>query len=228
MLEFNVGELTSRLRRALGVRGRMPLGLDEHVIPVALTADVSVPPWRTNPVFATGGESAVYSNSTSGNRPLVRLEYPAGAAGGTQSVFIVTGWLAQPIAFVTATGAALSTNAVYAVFKPDGPTAGDVGGTTRKLITTERAAAPASLVPYQLPVTLKATQNSNSPPPGGAAGQVYYARQGVVQPASFYPVQIALRPGQCIEFWQETDITVAANSEGLSVSVQGLFYGLGG
>ena len=30
MLEFNVGELASRLRRALGVRGRMPLGLDEH------------------------------------------------------------------------------------------------------------------------------------------------------------------------------------------------------
>lgn len=227
MLEFNVGELVTRLRRSLGVRGRMPLGLDEHVVPVTLAADVNCPPWRTNPVFAQAG-AYVSLSGTSGNAVMVRLEYPASATGGPNSVFIVTGWTAQPFYYTTATGAALAPNSVYAYFRPDGPTAGDLGGSASNLITTERQApVGASLVPYRIPVTLKGTNNPNYSPPG-QAGMLYYSRAGNVQPAPFYPLQVALRPGQAIEFFHEAQLGAATDTVGLGVSVQGLFYGLGG
>lgn len=45
-LEFQVGEVADRLRRGLTVRGRMPLELDERVVPVTLVEDVSLAPWR--------------------------------------------------------------------------------------------------------------------------------------------------------------------------------------
>lgn len=45
-LEFNVGEFARRLSRALTVRGRMPLDLDERLVPTVLTEDASQAPFR--------------------------------------------------------------------------------------------------------------------------------------------------------------------------------------
>lgn len=228
MLEFNIGELATRLRSALGVRGRMPLGLDEHTIATILTADVSGPPWRKNPVFAQGGAIAQFSGLSTGDAVLVRIEYPASADAGANSIFIVTGWAIQPLAFVTASGAALPFNAAYAVFRPGGPTGGDIGGTAVNLLTTERQApVGTSLVPYRIPVTIKGTRNPNYTAPG-SLGQLYYTKAGVVQPPTFYPLQMALRPGQAIEIFQETQLSAATDTVGVAVSVQGLFFGLGG
>ena len=46
-LPFNVGELATRLRRGLGVRGRIPLDVDERVIAAAGVSDLTTPPYRT-------------------------------------------------------------------------------------------------------------------------------------------------------------------------------------
>jgi hypothetical protein len=45
-IEFNVGEFGRRLSRALTTRGRMPLDLDERLVPVVMTEDASGAPFR--------------------------------------------------------------------------------------------------------------------------------------------------------------------------------------
>ena len=130
MLEFNVGELASRLRRALGVRGRMPLGLDEHVIPTVHTADLAVPPWRTNPRRIQG--SYIVSLGAGTLKPQINVQWqnPLTVTYGAKDVFIVTGILLQPLSVVTATGVAVSGNLAIAQYLP---------------ATTPAAASPVSL-----------------------------------------------------------------------------------
>lgn len=227
MLEFNIGELTTRLRKALGVRGRMPLGLDEHVIPVTLTADVTGPPWRTNPSFAQGASRLGLPATNAGDYALVRLQYPATVSEMERgrSVFLVTGWMLQPNNTVIASGAAVADNEALAIFRPSG--AGVSAGF--RLTTTERhAPAGTSIVPYLIPIELVQLSVPTSPPsPVSTDGLLQWVRAGVVQPPAFVPTETLLRPGDAIEFWSTT-ITSATNSSGLIVTVQGLFYGLGG
>ena len=47
-LEFNVGELANRVRKALGSRGRIPLDLDERVSLEVVLADLDQAPWRAD------------------------------------------------------------------------------------------------------------------------------------------------------------------------------------
>lgn len=47
-LEFNVGELSARVRRALGVRGRMPLDIDERAAINIGAMDVDRAPFRAD------------------------------------------------------------------------------------------------------------------------------------------------------------------------------------
>jgi hypothetical protein len=59
-LDIQQGGYADKLRRALGVRGRMPLRLDESVVPVVQVQDLDRPPYRSDAqefgtnVFATG------------------------------------------------------------------------------------------------------------------------------------------------------------------------------
>jgi hypothetical protein len=45
-LDIQSGSLADRIRRALGLRGRMPLKLDETVVPTVETASLTLPPYR--------------------------------------------------------------------------------------------------------------------------------------------------------------------------------------
>ena len=47
---FGSGEPVSRLRRGLDVKGKVNLGLDEIVVPMALVSDFTGPPYRRSPV----------------------------------------------------------------------------------------------------------------------------------------------------------------------------------
>lgn len=47
-LEFNVGELVTRVRRALAVRGRMPFDLDERAAVQLNVMDLDKAPWRSD------------------------------------------------------------------------------------------------------------------------------------------------------------------------------------
>lgn len=225
MLEFNVGELATRLRKALGVRGRMPLGLDEHVVPVTIAADLSGAPWRTNPVHGEGAQNAVFGNLATSDWLIAGVEFPV-TPGAENSIFVVTGYRLSPIRYTTATGAALPFNSATGHFRPNGKTAGLVGGgTTNPLITTERLApVGTSLVPYQLAVRCYGGRNPNQP---SADGLFSYEKAGNVQPAPFIPTEIALRPGQALEWVHEAQAAATTDTTGLVLSVQGLFYGLG-
>lgn len=224
MLEFNVGELTTRLRRALAVRGRMAMGLEEYVIGTVQTANVSGAPFRTNPVF---GQAAAYTAiATAGRYAQIKLEYPSAYPGIREldaSVFVVTGWMLQPLNFVTASGAAASQNTALAIFKPGG--AGVTAG--QPLISTERlAASGTSLSPYQLPVHLQTANTPSLPPAGTDPGILQWVRSGVVQPPAFVPTETLLRPGDLIEFWSTVPAD-ATHTSALALTVQGLLYGLG-
>lgn len=225
MLEFNVGELATRLRSALGVRGRIPLGLDEHVVPTVLSADLSVPPWRRNPVFSSGG--AFYSRATVGHYAAIAIRFRPGPLSAS-SRFIVTGILCQPLNFVTASGVAVPQNRVSMIWRPR-LSGGPVSGATEfKLITTERYNVPssASYEPWRVPVEMS-LGFSLTAPAVDAEGVMQVYQAGAVQPATFVPCQIALGPDQAIDFISTTP-TSATDTSALSVSVQGLFYGLGG
>lgn len=223
MLEFNIGELATRLRTALGVRGRIPLGLDEHVIPVTIAARVDTPPWRKNPVL---GQSGLYAETAvSGRTQIISLAFRsigAGVYNYRASVFVLTGWCIQPLSFVTATPTVAATgNKVTAVFDPAGTNA---LGAANKLITTEREAIDpaASLTPYELPISLRTGNVVGSPPTVGVLG---VSQAGVVQPAVWTPQELLIRQGQQVDFWA---IPASATvTSALAVQVQGLFYGLG-
>lgn len=69
LLEFNVGELVTRLTRGLRVRGRVPLALDDSVVGVAILADLTRPPYRLSEQLYRGLLATI---------PAVAAEYPVG------------------------------------------------------------------------------------------------------------------------------------------------------
>lgn len=227
MLDFNVGELAARLRRALGVRGRMPLGLDEHVVPVTLTADVSIPPWRTNPVQGSGGNYDAVA--VSGRYAWVSLLFREPGAGGTpdygDSCFLVTGLSVQPLSFITATpGTPAVANVAQGFFSP---TPVLLGTQSQYLITTERQGVPlgAPMAAWELPVQLRYSNGVGATglPTSGRFG---YWRSGVVQPATWQETNILLRQGQALDFY--ASVASGTETSAVAVNVTGLFFGLGG
>lgn len=61
LLDFNIGEIASRLVRGAGVRGRVPLTLDDGVLPVVQVADYTRAPFRLDERKYHGGRAV--SNS---------------------------------------------------------------------------------------------------------------------------------------------------------------------
>jgi hypothetical protein len=53
-LPIQLGELANRVRRALDTRGRLPLALDETIVPVVLIADADEVPYALDPQHAAG------------------------------------------------------------------------------------------------------------------------------------------------------------------------------
>jgi hypothetical protein len=88
-LDFNVAEMATRMRRALGVRGRIPLTADETTVGVYQLADLEKSPWRqagrsyrcfvnTAP---TAGQYGTVAITNSGTRPFVIEELGIFAGG---------------------------------------------------------------------------------------------------------------------------------------------------
>ena len=56
MLDFNISEMATRLKRGLSVRGRIPLTLDETNVGTYQLLNMDATPWRTTGrAFGTGG-----------------------------------------------------------------------------------------------------------------------------------------------------------------------------
>lgn len=205
----------------------MPLGLDEHVVPVAFSADVTVPPWRTNPIQGQGG--AYDAVSTTGRYAWVSLLFREPGAGGTpdygQSCLVVTGLSVQPLGFITATpGTAMPVNVAQGFFSP---TPVLLGTQFQYLVTTERQGVAIGAPPqaWELPIQLR---YSNAVGATGlpTSGRIGYWRSGVVQPAAWQPTQILLRQGQALDFYGP--VASGTETSAVAVNVQGLFFGLGG
>lgn len=149
MLDFQIGELATRLRALLGVRGRMPLGLDEHVIPTILTADASGPPWRRAGYGFTA--SAMFTTAAVNNGATIAL-VPTAPSG----TFVITGYQLAALSFVTATPTvAVVDNAAALWFSPAGAPA-QVAPTGSFAISTEQYETPPNFVvgAYEVPLNI--------------------------------------------------------------------------
>ncbi|HEU4544388.1 MAG TPA: hypothetical protein VFR23_24870, partial [Jiangellaceae bacterium] len=58
---LGVSELQARLKNALGIRGAIPLELDESIIPVVTVYDVGAIPWQLDPRIGIGFRSIAAS-----------------------------------------------------------------------------------------------------------------------------------------------------------------------
>lgn len=81
-LQIQLGEIANRLRRALGVTGRIPTALDETVVPVAIVADSWDVPFALDPVYAAAGQDVTGLAAIRGQAAIVNI-------GPVGSVFIV-------------------------------------------------------------------------------------------------------------------------------------------
>lgn len=138
MLEFNVGEVVTRLRIALGVRGRMPLGLDEVVIPTIRVEDLGRPPFRVQPVEFHGYVAVTTAAATAGRQARVACALNAPIAG---TVAVIRRYRVQVSSFVTATGALDPAMQGWDLQLYNGPTSNLVAVQVAQ--TTERYAAAA-------------------------------------------------------------------------------------
>lgn len=102
MLEFNVGELVTRLRTSLGVRGRMPLGLDEVVIPTTLVEEVNRAPFRVQPIEFHGYWQVQTAAGLAGRGARVACYLPNTPPG---VVAVIRRYRVQVSSFVSASGA---------------------------------------------------------------------------------------------------------------------------
>jgi len=103
VLEFNVGEIVTRLRTALAVRGRMPLGLDEVVIPTMQAGAVDTPPFRVQPVEFHGTWMIETAPATAGRNARVAVFLQQPATPG--SIAVISRYKVSVSSYVTATGA---------------------------------------------------------------------------------------------------------------------------
>ena len=119
-LDFNVAEIATRLRRSLGVRGRMPLTLDETQVGVIIGADATRSPFRTT--------SKVYRiwNSvapTAGNFAAIELVNGAGGPLVIEQLFLVN----RSAAIAAVVIAGFSTPLIAAPQAVFAPITGEVG-----------------------------------------------------------------------------------------------------
>lgn len=148
MISINFGDLSQRARRAFRLVGRLPLSLDETVLPVAVVAQLDTDPFRTEPrtwiwpqtITGTAVISGIAEISNPAGSAQLIVVYgftgEASAAGGSQDVSFgvlrgVAGLLgagiAQPV-LINAAGGFLGQPAQSATRFRAGQNAGANGG----------------------------------------------------------------------------------------------------
>lgn len=217
MLEFNVGEVVTRLRAAFGVRGRMPLGLDEHLVATVATGDVTVPPWRRAPVRLWG--SLYVLNSTATQKAACFLQFKSATPG---AAFVLDTLVLSSGDFITATGADTGFRRALAKFFVSVP--GQVLGGTGAvaLFQTENYPPSTAFVGSTLELTPATTANSTPVITSqlNSLGVFLIADEG--RDVQYAPGMI-LRPSEAILFNSEQS-TDATNTSAMMVSVSGLLY----
>jgi len=215
MLEFNVGELATRLRSGLGVRGRIPLGLDEHVVPTVSVADVSGAPFRRSVFRISGGTTLL--TGTVGEHATLGVQWdPVRALGAT---FVVDRIDVSRRDIITATGApSAKTGYVGVSLLETSPTPSVIAPNVRGLITEVYPPSLAIanylslLSTYLQPAVSIAGLQTRTLAAGGV--------EGIHQNCEF-----VLLPNMNLVAWSDLAAD-ATNSSGLIFSWSGLLYPL--
>jgi len=215
MLEFNVGELATRLRTGLGVRGRMPLGLDEHIVGTTVTADVTGAPWRRSGLQYNGAQ--LFATANAGERAMVTLQWNRSTGPG---LLVLTRAVVDDGSFTTASGIRLNTGTIIAKYFGN-PGGGIIAGTSTKPFTTER-------YPQQDVFTGIEQLIGQFLLTGSAALSTFSVDQWAVVGASAVPttfdgLALLLYPGSAITF--QTTVTGSATvTSQIAVSILATFW----
>jgi len=133
-LQFGTGELVARLRRALDIKGKVSLGIDETVVPVFNIFDATRPPFRKTGIrwFAD-----VLATGSAGNMGRVRIFH------NTPSDQLIDGLIFS----VTAGG----TPPAIQFFVGAGPAglAGGLAARTTEIVTLDAGGVPSRPIPIQ-------------------------------------------------------------------------------
>jgi len=214
MLEFNVGEIATRLRGALGVRGRIPLGLDEHVVPTVEVGNVSGPPFRRQGVRASGGNR--FSFGTLNSFAGVILQYDP--VRTTNAYFVVDRIDVEAQDYINATAAPTPALNFTAVSLIAGNSTPSVITPTRPLYQTEIYPPPLnSEIPYRMPLSM-AEFPILSATAILASALIFGGNNGI-----HIDTEIVLQPNQNLVFWSLFPST-ATEVSSVVASVSGLYY----
>jgi len=194
-LSIQLGEIANRLRRSLDVRGRMPLALDETVVPVVVVRDANDLPFALDPSEVAGFASVT---PTAGQQATIGLSNQ----GPVGSVFVLEEvWLSNSVALArveVSRSGVLQTDGVISSTKQ----LADMSTSCLGLVTALNA--PVRLTIWTTPPAAT----------GGAIAQEIR----VLQHSLPYLVRGMLRRGEVLYFKNQ------AVTERLDIAVRGRFY----
>jgi hypothetical protein len=185
-LDIQTGGFAEKIRRSTGVRGRMPLRLDETVIATIQTADLSEPPYRQNEIDFMGNC----------DKALVAAEYPF---GGVALKTDVPG--AAVVRGLLVTSEALDSYSLFAVPEVD-LDATDDSAPPQLLYNVEhqpKAVAASSLYPMPFRAAIR-----GSDPTLGIGGQLLMTFRVLANENVIIPLRHTLRPSWGLALFRRT------------------------
>jgi hypothetical protein len=194
-LDIQSGSLVEKLRRALGLRGRIPLRLDETIVPIVTVDELGHPPNRSV-LDAYAIVCAAYRAADVANFSWVGMELPANQTGA----IVVHG---TTLCGSTA-GARLRTLFLLSTTITDAIK--DVAGDTPKSMCNGEFYPPLSAT-SQLPNTLPWGEVQLRGVSVGAFAGGARAVGWMLLPASesrYMPLGITLRPGWALAWYNDT------------------------
>jgi hypothetical protein len=184
-LDIQTGGFAEKMRRALGVRGRMPFRLDETVIPTVEVNRLDLPPYRTDASdFATNIDiTQVAAEFAFGG-----VKLPASSAG------------AVVIDQLMVTSEAADSYSVFLGNSPDYEATASLVGTQNVWNVESMPRGAAGVGAFTLPFN----QNLRGTDPVLGIGSLLFSFRMVANENLWIPLRATLRPGWAIALWRRT------------------------
>jgi hypothetical protein len=185
-LDIQTGGFADKIRRALGVRGRMPLRLDETVVPVVNTGTLDQPPYRTDGTdFVCNVDmSAVAAKFTWGG-----IQLPPSVPGAlvVEGMYVVN--LGAADSYTLFLGSQRSYDAI------------DTAAPTQNPINVEHYPPEGLAVnPRSMPFN----QNTKGADAVLGLGELLMTIRLLTDTGIYLPVRFTLRPGWAAAWWRRT------------------------
>jgi hypothetical protein len=193
-LDIQSGTLVEKMRRALGLRGRVPLRCDETLVPVLQVTDLDEPPNRSI-LDGYAVCCAAYKAADAVNYSFVGIELPSTQTGA----LVVHGT-------VLCGRAAVSLRTLFLFNAGQADTDREPAPDAPKSNTNAEfypAQWSATALPFDVPWGSNQLRG-DSAGVGYSSGRVVTWLQLLASDSKYLPLQITLRPGWALGWWNDT------------------------